>query len=161
VSVNKYRPHIFVLPEDDANRQLANGFILGVSTRQVQVLPEAGGWELVLESFHSDHVAGMDLHQGRSIVLLIDFDGHRERLEQAKNKIPERLIDRVFILGALGEPEDLRRVNLGSYEKIGSDMATDCREGTDATWGHNLLQHNAGELDRLCKRVGTILFPRG
>jgi hypothetical protein len=152
---------MFVLPEDDANRQLANGFILGVATRQVQVLPEAGGWEPVLESFQSDHVASMDLHQGRSMVLMIDFDGHPERLELVKKKVPEHLIDRVFILGVLSEPEDLRRANLGSYEKIGSDMATDCREGRNTTWGHDLLKHNAGELDRLCKRVGTILFPIG
>ena len=159
MSVNKYRPHIFVLPEDDADRQLANGFILGLPTRQVQVLPEAGGWEVVLNSFHSDHVDGMDLNENRFMVLLIDFDGHPDRLRYAKGRIPEHLTDRVFILGALGEPEDLKRANLGSYEKIGSDMAADCRDGTEHTWGHKLLQHNAGELDRLCKRVGAILFP--
>lgn len=38
MSVNKYKPHVLVLPEDDANRQLANGFLLGleqpVPTRQ-------------------------------------------------------------------------------------------------------------------------------
>jgi hypothetical protein len=28
MSVNKYHPHVLVLPEDDANRQLANGFLL-------------------------------------------------------------------------------------------------------------------------------------
>ena len=28
MSVNKYQPHVLVLPEDDANRQLANGFLL-------------------------------------------------------------------------------------------------------------------------------------
>jgi hypothetical protein len=30
--MNKYRQHIFVLLEDDANRQLANGFLLDVSS---------------------------------------------------------------------------------------------------------------------------------
>lgn len=28
MSVNKERPHVLILPEDDANRQLANGFQL-------------------------------------------------------------------------------------------------------------------------------------
>ena len=38
MSVNKYRPHIFVLPEDDTNLQLANGFHLQVAwTRQRQM----------------------------------------------------------------------------------------------------------------------------
>jgi hypothetical protein len=27
MSPNQYKPHILVLPEDDANRQIANGFI--------------------------------------------------------------------------------------------------------------------------------------
>jgi hypothetical protein len=44
MSVNKYQPHILVLPEDDANRQLANGFVLdqSVATRNIQVLEEVG-----------------------------------------------------------------------------------------------------------------------
>jgi hypothetical protein len=29
--MNRYQPHVFVLPEDDANRQLANGFLLDES----------------------------------------------------------------------------------------------------------------------------------
>jgi hypothetical protein len=58
MSVNKNRPHIFVLPEDDANRQLANGFFLDHSLwnrrRSFQVLAEAGGWGRVSECFQSD-----------------------------------------------------------------------------------------------------------
>lgn len=39
-------PHVLVLPEDDANRQLANGFLLDgfLSGRQMLVLEVAGGW---------------------------------------------------------------------------------------------------------------------
>jgi hypothetical protein len=73
-------------------------------------------------------------------------------------RIPERLADRVFILGALSEPEALK-ANLGSYETIGLKMARDCREETNTTWGHDLLRHNASELDRLRERVRPILFP--
>ena len=53
------------------------------------------------------------------MVLLIDFDGHEERLKDAKAVIPNHLIDRVFIIGVWTEPEALRRANLGSYETIG------------------------------------------
>jgi hypothetical protein len=28
MAVNRYKPHIYVVPEDDANRQIANGFLL-------------------------------------------------------------------------------------------------------------------------------------
>lgn len=37
-------------------------------------------------------------------------------------------------------------------------MAEDCREGTNTMWDHELLRHNAGELERLRKRVRPILF---
>ena len=69
------------------------------------------------------------------------------------------LSDRVFILGTLTEPEALKGA-LGSYEKIGRDLATDCREETDKTWGHKLLRHNTGELDRLRPHARLILFPQ-
>jgi hypothetical protein len=60
MSVNKYTPHILVLPEDDANRQLANGFLLHPSlSTQIQVLEEVGGWSKVLDCFEKDHVKKM------------------------------------------------------------------------------------------------------
>ena len=160
MSVNKYRPHLLVLPEDDANRQLANGFLLdqSLANSRIQVLEEVGGWNEVLEHFLSEHVAEMERYPERSMVLLIDFDGDPTRLQYAKNRIPGHLTDRVYVLGALVEPEGLRNAALGSYETIGLAMARDCREGTDTTWGHDLLRHNAGELDRLRERVRPILF---
>jgi hypothetical protein len=161
MSVNKYQPHVLVLPEDDANRQVATGFQLQVPSsrqRQLQVLPVAGGWNEVLHLFESVHAAEMESYSHRFMVLLIDFDGQAERLHQAEDHVPAHLTDRVFILGALTEPEDLR-ADLGSYETIGSAMAHDCSENTNETWGHNLLEHNAGELNRLRDHVLPILFP--
>ncbi|MGP8244552.1 MAG: hypothetical protein ACLQVN_08540 [Bryobacteraceae bacterium] len=160
MSVNRKRPHVFVLPEDDANRQLANGFHLDphILTRQFQVLKQAGGWMNVLEEFLSTHVAAMDRNPYRHMILLIDLDGKEQRLQEAKARIPGHLAQRVFILGALSEPEALR-ADLGSYETIGLALARDCREDTDTTWGHRLLRHNAAELHRLRATVRQILFP--
>lgn len=161
MSVNKYQPHVLVLPEDDANRQLANGFLLkldpSVLTR-IQVLEEVGGWHEVLNRFESDHVREMDRYANRFMVLLIDFDADDGRLNDAKNRIPDHLAERVFVLGALSEPERLRSAGLGSYEGIGSALAQDCREDTDRTWSHDLLRHNVSELTRLRERVRPILF---
>jgi len=161
MSVNKYQPHVLVLPEDDANRQLANGFLVdgSLSVQRIQVLPPAGGWTQVLERFRADHKDAMNRYPDRFMVLLIDFDGNQQRLTHAKADIPNRLIDRVFILAALSKPEALRQASLGTYEEIGLAMAKDCREETDTTWGHDLLRHNAGELDRLRRHVRPILFP--
>jgi hypothetical protein len=79
-------------------------------------------------------------------------------LQDAKGRIPGHLMKRVFILGALSEPESLRK-DLGSYETIGLALAEDCRNETDKTWRHELLRHNASELDRLRVEVRSILFP--
>jgi hypothetical protein len=160
MSVNKFQPHVFVLPEDDANRQLANGFLedSSVLIRRIQVLPEVGGWTQVLERFESDHVPEMDRYPGRYMVLLIDCDGREERLSNARLRIPERLSERVFILGAGTNPEDLTVV-LGSYETIGLMLAKDCREETNRFWGHRLLHHNLSEIERLRRFVRPFLFP--
>ncbi len=158
--MNKERPHVLVLPEDGANRQLANGFQLDPSldTRRMQVLKEAGGWQEVVRCFKAEHVPEMDRNANRFLVLLVDFDRREDRLSLIKEEIPARLAERVFVIGAWGEPEELRR-NLGSYETIGLALAKDCRNDTQAAWAHDLLRHNAGELDRLWRAVRPILFP--
>jgi len=160
MSLNKYLPHVYVLPEDDANRQLANGFGLDLTlaTRKIQVLEEAGGWEEVLRRFQAEHIAEMMRLPNRFMVLLIDFDGRQDRMERVRAAIPEPLAERVFVLGAQTEPEELRP-SLGSYETIGLALARDCRDGTDATWRHPLLNHNAAELNRLRNQVRPFLFP--
>lgn len=164
MSVNKYLPHIFVLPEDDANRQIANGFLLdnSLAIRQIQILEEAGGWNQVLERFCAIYAAEMDRCQHRFMVLVIDFDGQADRLKRAKDEIGRNwshLMDRVFVIGSWSEPESLRQAFGISYESIGLEMARDCREGTDKTWRHKLLQHNATEIDRLRTQIRSILFP--
>jgi hypothetical protein len=112
MSVNKYQPHILVLPEDDANRQLANGFVLDLDQallNRIRVLEEAGGWTGVLERFISDHVADMERFTERFMVLLIDFDGSEGRLQDAKARIP-RAFDRESLysrhLERTGSPQE-------------------------------------------------------
>ena len=159
MSVNRHLPHVLVLPEDDANRQLANGFHLDplLDTRRMQILEEAGGWREVLNRFKDDHIPEMDRNTRRHMVLLIDFDGRADRLNVVKAEIPDRLKERVFVLGASSEPEELRKT-LGSYETIGLALAKDCRDDTELTWTHPLLCHNVGELERLRQSVRPILF---
>jgi hypothetical protein len=143
--VNKNRPHVLVLPEDRANLDIATGFQLGVNTRQLQVLHEAGGWLQVLHRFETDHISGMERWRDRLMILLIDFDGRLERLNVARDRIPPHLSERVFLLGALYDPQALRS-ELGNFEMIGKGMARDCRDQTTIFWEHEQLRHNTGEL---------------
>ncbi len=158
--MNKERPHVFVLPEDDANRQLANGFQRDYSldARRMQVLPVAGGWQDVVKYFKTEHIPEMDRNSNRFMVLLIDFDKKENRLDNVKAEIPDRLKERVFVLGAWHEPEDLRQNLKLSYEDLGLALAKDCRDNTEVIWAHYLLRHNADELERLRKHVRPILF---
>lgn len=157
---NKYQPHVLVLPEDGANEQIATGFVLepALKSRCIQILPPAKGWGAVRDSFVYEHNAEMARYLERRMVLLIDFDERGEdRLAQVMREVKPALRDRVFAVGARGEPEGLRR-ELGDYEQIGRALARDCVEKTSVTWGHPSLSHNQGELARMMAHLRPILF---
>jgi hypothetical protein len=161
VSTNNYKPHIHVLPEDDANRQIATGFLLNpdVDARVIQILPIVGGWSKVIEKFESVHAPEMRRYSERRIVLMIDFDNQADRLNCVKSKIPKELSDRVFILGALSNPEELNAsLNGKGLEHIGVSLSKDCSDNTRKVWGHDLLKHNQTELDRMVSSVKPFLF---
>jgi hypothetical protein len=161
MAANRHQPHILVLPEDDANRQLANGFRLSLDlsiARRMDVLPPAGGWTQVVDHFVSDHIFDMEKFPLRAMILLIDFDGQESRLNDVKHRVPGQLSHRVFILGTRSEPEELKKAGPGSYEEIGIALGRDCRTEGYATWQHDLLRCNAVELDRLRNHVRPILF---
>jgi hypothetical protein len=152
VSVNKYVPHIHVLPEDDGNRQIANGFIShdDLDSRAVQVFPSVGGWAEVIDAFVDNHLPKLRRFIHRRIVLLIDFDGqYPQRFDHVRGRIPQDLVGRVFVLGTLSTPERLRRAMNQSYEAIGRDLSKDCADNTRIAWEHDLLIHNNSELERM------------
>lgn len=160
MSVNKYQPHIFVLPEDDANRQLAVGFLLNSSlnARTVQALSPAGGWLNVKEKFAQAHVTEMERFEHRYMILLLDFDEQGDRLDELQNVIPDGMKDRVFVLGVWSEPEKLRTSLGKSFEEIGKALADECHDGFLDLWNHNLLKHNADERIRMEGILRPILF---
>lgn len=88
--MNKYQPHILVLPEDDANRQIANGFLLepDLDPRRIQILPNAGGWMAVRECFEIDYLNAMRALPLRHMVLLVDFDEQGDRLTLVREVVP-------------------------------------------------------------------------
>ncbi|MFZ2447852.1 MAG: hypothetical protein WAW37_15965 [Syntrophobacteraceae bacterium] len=162
MSTNKHKPHILVLPEDDANRQIANGFVLDPSLngRVIQILPPVGGWKKVVDNFRDVHLLEMKAYPERRIVLLIDFDQKHEKRLNCVKEMSSGLLDRVFVLGALSEPEDLKK-NIGkNFEDIGKALSQDCVDNTRRVWGHELLKHNEAELDRMIVSVKPFLFNR-
>lgn len=160
MSINRYQPHIIVLPEDRANEEIANGFIQdeNVNERAIHVERPAGGWGKVVEKFTEVHVSEMRQFTNSMIVLLIDFDQREDRFSHVNSQIPDDLKERVFVLGVQSNPESLRRDIKKSFEKIGETLAKDCSNNTNELWGHDLLKHNKTELDRMILSVKPFLF---
>jgi len=157
---NRYRDRLLVLPEDRANEEIVNGFIQNLNVNECHINVEriAGGWVKVVEKFNQDLVPIMDEYKKTWVVLLIDFDKDKDRLSWVKDLIPEDLKERVFVLGVLSNPEDLKNNINKSFEKIGESLANDCAENTNHLWGHDLLKHNKTELDRMIASVKPFLF---
>lgn len=160
MSINPYKPHLLVLPEDDANREIANGFTLeaNLNSCAFQVLPPAGGWMKVVEKFTSDHASAMEKYTERRMVLLVDFDDKENRKKFVDSRIPTAIKARVYVLGPISEPEKLRNASGKKFEAIGATLAKDCTENRQDFWMHDLLKHNKPELDRLIQDVKPFLF---
>lgn len=162
MSVNKYRPHVWVLPEDDANRQLVNGFLLHpeLDLTAIQVRPAAGGWHKAVVGVTADYAAELRNYPLRRLILLIDLDDQgMSRTTQIRESFPADLQDRIYLLSTRDEPEALRAAQGQSLEKLGGELAEACARGESRLWDNEHLQHNRPELTRLTAEVKPILFP--
>lgn len=121
MSTNKHKPHLYVIPEDRRNEQIANGFAQhpSVTARQIQVVQPAGGWSRVIDTFKAEYVPLMEQNLNTHVVLLIDFDDDPEqRWNYCNSGIPEGLRDRVFVVGPRNTPETLRQSLGKTYEEM-------------------------------------------
>ncbi len=163
MSINREKPHLLILPEDNANERIANGFFLVDKFRlsNSQILPAKKGWPSIRDSFPSDHNFRLKKFPMAIMILLVDFDGEKAdfRIKQVKQFVEPVVAGRVFVIGAMSEPEELKRT-LGGYEKIGKNLAKDCLEGSTNTWNHDQLIHNLPVLARMQPRIDTIINPK-
>jgi len=151
MSVNKERPHLLVIPEDDANRQLIEGFRNhpSVDPRKIHVENVAGGWFKALEKFRDSHVILMRRYEMRHVLIMIDFDEVENRLAKAKEYLPDEVKNRVFILGSFSDPEKLASSLKMSKEDVGFALAEACVSVSSELWQSQLLDHNQVELARM------------
>jgi len=159
--MNKYAPHVYVIPEDDRDRQIADGFVLHhqVKDRRIKIVPPAGGWPKVLKTFRDEYIQELHDYQGAHVVMLIDFDDQVERRKvDFEQVIPEEFKTRVFVVGSKYNPETLKRALNISFEEIGRSLADDCGAGRTEHWDHEQLGHNDGERQRLVQIVKPFLF---
>ena len=161
MSVNRERPHVLVMPEDDANRQLVNGFLNdpSLNARAIQPLPIAGGWAKVRDYLLDSRKLPVLNNPNCHLILLIDFDGNiQERTRLFNEACPDAAKDRVYLLGTSVEPEPLRKDRGVSLEKVGEELSGACANAEEGLWAHPMLSHNKAELDRLVRNVKPFLF---
>ncbi len=152
-----------MVPEDDATRQLANGFLLYpyLDGTCIDIRPAVGGWCKVLGDFEAVQIADLLKYRLRHLVLLIDFDEQVEnRTDYFRTRFPADVTERVYVLGTFSEPEPLRKSVRLSLEKIGEALAEACADGSAGLWHHEFLRHNKAELARLATNVKPFLFRR-
>jgi hypothetical protein len=114
-----------------------------------------------VEQFEKDYAPKMSTFPQRIMVLLIDFDGQKNRFDYVRSHIPEELKKRVFVLGIQSEAENLKREVQMDPEEIGDTLAADCIEKNGlGLWQHELLKQNEAELESLASIVGSFLFEK-
>jgi len=160
--VNKDRPHVWLIEEDDRDRQIANGFAehYAVDIRRIGRTAPAGGWPKVLDTFEQNYISLLRGNPNTHVVMLIDFDGKlQQRFAHFQSKIPADVLSRVFVIGSKEKPETLHSELKLAYEEIGRQLAQDCFDGVSGQWGHAHLVHNDPELRRMANVIKPILFP--
>ena len=160
MAANKHIPHLYVIPEDDANRQMAVGFEKDdrIRARAIQIVAPAGGWVKALEKLEVDYFTLLRSNQNSHVLVLIDCDAKSNRINNAFAKVPSEIKERVFILGTLNEPEVLKRSLNTPLEKIGELIIEECFDANQKIWQHEQLKHNATEVARLKSVLFNIVF---
>lgn len=162
---NKYQPHVVIWIEDDANRNMVNGFLNAIEVTRNQANPLSktrqngqAGWKKTATEFINN--CNQELHKlpFRYMLLVIDFDQDDSRRNWISQQISDAVRDRTFILGVWQEPEDLKKLAQLSFESIGEQLAKECANNQYNLWQHHLLQHNAQELHRLTTTIKPFLF---
>jgi hypothetical protein len=160
MSPNLYQPHLLVIPEDKANQDIVNGFLLRVESnaRQLQVLGLANGWLKGKDKILELSESRLREYEKAHALLLVDHDGDSARGSNIKDQISDDIKDRVFVIGVLTEPEELKSANQ-KYEQIGGLIADGCKDNNSDFWQHKLLVHNLEDVRRLSEAFHDLFFP--
>ena len=154
---NHEKWHLFIKPEDDANRQIVNGFVMKLSMEaqsKIHVDKPANGYHKALEFIRD---ANLERYPQRRLLVVIDYDRSVELRQRLVNDYAA-ICDRVFVLGAQRDAEALKRSLQKSFAKCGAAIADDCASCACELWNNSTLNHNREFLDRLCPEIARELF---
>jgi hypothetical protein len=135
MSINKYRNHLVVYTEDSATSQLTESFLNNDGFDRCKAsIQQCRGWNAAVESAMRD----IRLEIGfRRVVILIDLDKQNSRIDEVKEMIPPKYVDKIFVIGWSGKIENLKSSLACSgkgFEKLGEKLAQDCLAGCRGAW---------------------------
>jgi len=166
LSVNKFQPHLLILPEDQAVKDVAIGAVESIRVKaaaNLSIEKLLDGWRKLEDRLPEyDHYLGK--HPEARLLAIIDLDGDRNRPDEVRTWINVSFADRIFLLSSFHEPEALQRALhqdlklTGSLEMIGGTLVDDCPDDQSEAWAHSHLEHNKPELERFMASCRPILF---
>lgn len=170
MSINRQRKHVIFFGEDEATRNLAQGFCESekINDLKCEVWSTYGtGWQSTIDAIET---VRMSRYPQTHLVLVIDLDRRGEdRIAALKREIANcPCKDRVYIIGCTKDVQALQRsftpvnsIGKLSAQETGRTIAdrsskdVSCMEGV---WGDSSLVHNKDELERLCRNLKDVIF---
>lgn len=159
MGLDKYKPGLYVIPEDDADRQIADGFVNDLRVKNVvQVMPLAGGWKKVIKEIVDVYIPILRKYKELRVVGVIDCDGRENRILTELKEIPVDVRKRVFILGTLITPEEFKASVGLHFAPLGEKLAQECFDENFELWNHEHLIFLENEVNRAKEELRPILF---
>jgi len=160
LSVNKFKPHLLILPEDQAVKDVVVGAVESIRVKpaaNLSIEKLLGGWRKLKDRLPECEKYLGQYPEGR-LLFIIDLDRDPKRPKEVQAWIQGEFADRIFLLSSFHEPEALQRELTGSLEMIGGTLVDDCPDDQSEAWAHSHLEHNKPELERFMASCRPILF---
>lgn len=170
MSINRQQKHVIFFGEDEATRNLAQGFIEGENINELRcdVWHTFGtGWKSTTEAME---LVGMSRYPLTHLILVIDLDRQeKHHIEDLKQEIDQTSFsDRVYVIGGSKDVQALQRAftaanSIGkiSAQDTGREIANQCFKDescVEGVWCDPALEHNRTELERICRNLKDIIF---
>lgn len=162
--MNRNCDGIIVIAEDQRLRAVAVGFFsnnLDMS-QNIYIDKYQKGWPKVKDRIPKCN-ATLKQYPKLRIVLIIDFDGKKNRYDYFMKDVDQDVKDRLFILGPLHNVEQLKKCcNAPTFEQLGHLLREDCLNKDSAfnIWNCPELSDFKEEIKRICENVKDFLWTR-
>ena len=157
--MNKFKPHLFIVPEDDADRQIAVGFQMHLEAKgEMQIVDVARGWLKVVGVIKDEYVPLLKNNLNSHVLGIIDCDKDVDRIAEQLENFPEDIRNRIFLLGVNENPQEFKRSAKMHFAEIGEKLADECYKDELDLWNHEMLSYSSSEALRAKDVLRELVF---